>query len=58
MTASPPEPEGNDAQPVWADERVTVVDYDRRWPELGARECHHLHRLLTAWLAGNGLAGQ
>jgi GrpB-like predicted nucleotidyltransferase (UPF0157 family) len=52
MTASPPEPEGNEAESVWAYEPVILVDYDHGWPELAARECHQLHQLLTTWLTG------
>lgn len=52
MAASPPDPESKETQPVWTYERVTVVDYDSRWPEFAARECNELHRLLTAWLTG------
>lgn len=52
MTALPPEPERNETQPVWSYEPVTVVDYDRHWPELAARECSQLDQLLAGRLTG------
>jgi GrpB-like predicted nucleotidyltransferase (UPF0157 family) len=50
---NPREPQDRTTWPMWATERVEVVDYDQGWEARGAQERQSLQELLAPWLHGH-----